>query len=115
MLRREQGRKGWLTPDYEAIMSWTGLSRSTVHRSLGILKAIGLVDWIRRFIYSRDDTNGARSEQTSNLYRFALPQWLAKLIGLHVPILTTRRCAAKPFWRIMRRCSPIRRAANGVG
>ncbi len=86
MLRREQGRKGWLTPDYEAIMSWTGLSRSTVHRSLGILKAIGLVDWIRRFIYSRDDTNGARSEQTSNLYRFALPQWLAKLIGLHVPI-----------------------------
>lgn len=86
MLRREQGRKGWLTPDYEAIMSWTGLSRSTVHRSLAVLKAIGLVDWIRRFIYSRDDANGARSEQTSNLYRFALPQWLAKRIGLHVPL-----------------------------
>lgn len=86
MLRREQGRKGLLTPDYEAIMSWTGLSRSTVHRSLAVLKEIGLVDWIRRFIYSRDNTNGARSEQTSNLYRFALPQWLAKMIGLHVPI-----------------------------
>lgn len=86
MLRREQGRKGWLTPDYEAIMSWTGLSRSTVHRSLAVLKAVGLVDWIRRFIYSRDDANGARSEQTSNLYRFALPQWLAKMIGLHVPM-----------------------------
>lgn len=86
MLRREQGRKGWLTPDYETIMAWTGLSRSTVHRALNTLKALGLVDWIRRFVYSRDDAHGARSEQTSNLYRFALPKWLAKLIGLHVPV-----------------------------
>lgn len=86
MLRREQSRKGWLTPDYETIMGWTGLSRSTVHRALNTLKALGLVDWIRRFVYSRDDAHGARSEQTSNLYRFALPKWLAKLIGLHVPV-----------------------------
>src|SRR3546814_20351749 len=41
MLRREPGRQGWLTPDYETIMSWTGLSRSTVHRSLNVLQAPG--------------------------------------------------------------------------
>lgn len=86
MLRRERERDGWLTPDYEAIMGWTGLSRSTVHRSLVVLKAIGLIDWIRRFVYSRDDAQGARSKQTSNLYRFALPKWLAKMVGLHVPL-----------------------------
>jgi hypothetical protein len=86
MLRRAKGRKGWLTPDYEAIMSWTGLSRSTVARSLNTLKALGLVDWIRRFIYVHDTTQGARSKQTSNLYRLGLPEWLAKRIGLHAPL-----------------------------
>ena len=78
-------RKGWCMPSYETIMRWTGLSRSTVHRSLRILADVGFIEWIRRFIYSRDSEVGARSEQTSNLYRFALPQWLANMIGISSP------------------------------
>lgn len=78
-------RKGWCVPAYETIMRWTSLSRSTVHRSLRVLADIGFIEWIRRFIYSKDPEIGARSEQTSNLYRFALPNWLGKLIGLPSP------------------------------
>ena len=88
MVWQERRRKGWLTPDYEAIMAWTKLSRSTVYRSLNVLKDIGLVEWIRRFNYAQDDVSGARSEQTSNLYRFTLPGWIAKRLRLNTPIPT---------------------------
>ena len=86
LLKEERGRKGWLTPDYETIMKWTSLSRSTVHRSLNLLKDMGLIEWIRRFNYSQDSETGARSEQTSNLYRLTLPTWLEKMLGLHTPV-----------------------------
>ena len=66
-------------------MGWTGLSRGTVYNALNTLRSIGLLDWTRRFIYSQSKEHGARSEQTSNLYRAHLPQWLAKLIGFHAP------------------------------
>lgn len=78
-------RKGWCVPSYETVMRWTGLSRGTVYNALNTLRAIGLLDWTRRFIYARSKEHGARSEQTSNLYRADLPQWLAKLLGLHAP------------------------------
>jgi hypothetical protein len=78
-------RKGWCVPSYETVMGWTGLSRGTVYNALNTLRRIGLLDWTRRFIYNQSKEHGARSEQTSNLYRAHLPQWLAKLIGFHVP------------------------------
>ena len=86
LLYEERGRKGWLTPDYETIMEWTGLSRRTVYRTLNVLRDIGVVEWIRRFNYSHDSETGARSEQTSNLYRLTLPTWLEKMLGLHTPV-----------------------------
>lgn len=86
LLDNEQYRKGWCIPSYEAIVGWTGLSRSTVYRSLRALANIGLIEWIRRFVYARDAEIGARSTQTSNLYRFRLPEWLAKLVGLFTPL-----------------------------
>jgi len=86
LLDNEKYRKGWCIPSYEAIVGWTGLSRSTVYRSLRALANIGLIEWIRRFAYARDDDLGARSTQTSNLYRFRLPEWLAKLVGLFTPL-----------------------------
>jgi DNA-binding transcriptional ArsR family regulator len=86
LLKEERGRKGWLTPDYETIMEWTGLSRSTVYRALNVLRDIGLIQWIRRFNYSHDSESGAQSEQTSNLYRLTLPTWLEKMLGLHTPL-----------------------------
>ncbi|SCW93591.1 Helix-turn-helix domain-containing protein [Sphingobium faniae] len=78
-------RKGWCVPSYETVMRWTGLSRGTVYNALQTLRSLGLLDWTRRFIYSHSKEQGARSEQTSNLYRADLPQWLAKLLGLHAP------------------------------
>lgn len=82
LLDHEQLHRGWCMPSYEKIEAWTGLSRATVARSLAILADIGLAEWIRRFIYTHDPEVGARSEQTSNLYRFGVPDWLGKLIGL---------------------------------
>lgn len=86
LLDNEKFRKGWCIPAYETIMGWTGLSRSTIYRSLRTLADIGMIEWIRRFIYTQDKDVGARSTQTSNLYRFRLPEWLEKLVGLHTPL-----------------------------
>lgn len=86
LLNNEEYRKGWCIPAYETIAAWTGLSRSTVYRSLRTLADLGVVEWIRRFVYSRDEELGARSAQTSNLYRFTLPTWLSTLIGLEPPL-----------------------------
>lgn len=79
-------RKGWCVPSYETVMRWTGLSRGTVHNAIKALRAIGLLDWKRRYVYSQSKEHGARSEQTSNLYRAEMPKWLAKLIGLDAPL-----------------------------
>ncbi|NKJ02660.1 helix-turn-helix domain-containing protein [Novosphingobium sp. SG707] len=86
LLDNEKFRKGWCIPAYETIAAWTGLSRSTIYRSLRTLADIGMIEWIRRFIYAHDKEIGARSTQTSNLYRFRLPEWLEKLVGLHTPL-----------------------------
>lgn len=79
-------RKGWCFPTYETIMRWTGLSRGTVHNAIKALRAIGLLDWKRRYVYSQSKEHGARSEQTSNLYRAEMPKWLAQLIGIDAPL-----------------------------
>lgn len=86
LLNNEEYRKGWCIPAYETIAQWTGLSRSTIYRSLRTLADLGVVEWIRRFIYARDPEVGSRSTQTSNLYRFTLPAWLSRLIGLDPPL-----------------------------
>ena len=85
LLDNEKFRKGWCIPTYETIARWTGLSRSTIYRSLRVLADIGLIEWIRRFDCTRDSVVGARSTQTSNLYRFCLPTWLETLVGLQPP------------------------------
>lgn len=78
-------RKGWCIPSYETLARWTGQARRTIHYHLNALKRIGLLDWIRRYEYSRDDEFGARSEQTSNLYRCEIPQWAARAVGIDIP------------------------------
>jgi hypothetical protein len=59
LLDNEKFRKGWCIPAYETIMGWTGLSRSTIYRSLRTLADIGMIEWIRRFIYTQDKDVGA--------------------------------------------------------
>lgn len=79
-------RKGWCFPSYETLMEWAGTQRRMVKYALDRLHEIGMIEWIRRFNYTTDKQRGARSEQTSNLYRAHLPQWLAKMIGLAAPV-----------------------------
>lgn len=79
-------RKGWCIPSYETLMRWTRLGRRTVKYSLDRLRELGLLEWIRRYDYTRDSQHGARSEQTSNLYRCHLPNWIGKMIGLFSPV-----------------------------
>lgn len=79
-------RKGWCIPSYETLMRWTRLGRRTVKYSLDRLRELGLLEWIRRYDYTRDSEHGARSEQTSNLYRCELPKWIGKMIGLFAPV-----------------------------
>lgn len=78
--------KGWCFPAYETLMEWAGTGRRMVKYALDRLHAIGLVEWIRRFDYTYDKRDGARSEQTSNLYRAHLPEWLAQMLGLDAPV-----------------------------
>ncbi|MCW2393581.1 helix-turn-helix domain-containing protein [Sphingobium sp. B11D3A] len=86
MLDELHYRKGWCNPSYETLMRWTGLGRRAVHYSIQRLRDLGVVEWIRRYIYTRDQETGARSEQTSNLYRAQLPAWIGKMIGLFAPV-----------------------------
>jgi hypothetical protein len=79
-------RKGWCIPSYETLMRWTGLKKRAVAYCINRLKSLGLLEWINRYNYASDPDFGARSEQTSNLYRCQLPERLAKLVGLHTPL-----------------------------
>ncbi len=79
-------RKGWCVPSYETLMRWTRLGRRTVKYSLDRLRELGLLEWIRRYDYTRDSQHGARSEQTSNLYRCHVPKWIGKMVGLYSPV-----------------------------
>lgn len=85
LLDEEEFRKGWCYPSYERLEALTSASRRTVHRALMILKGLGVVEWINRYVYTVSKQTGAHSEMTSNLYRFNVPARLAKLLGLHVP------------------------------
>lgn len=80
LLRMEKRFNGRVFPSYELIAEWATCSRATVHRALAALTEIGLLQRLRRYIYTKDDTIGARSEQTSNAYRLELPRLLRELI-----------------------------------
>ena len=68
---------GRVFPSYERLAERTELGRSTVSRAIPVLKAIGLLDWQRRFKRVEVEGAGVRYKQTSNAYRTALPARLA--------------------------------------
>ena len=76
--------KGRLFPSYEKIAEWSSRARATVHRSIKLLASLGLLEWKRRYEFNPDTK---LSNQTSNLYRFALPEHLAQLLGIETPPL----------------------------
>lgn len=80
LLRMEKRFRGRVYPSYEKIGEWATVSRATVHRALEALSEIGLLARLRRYVTTKDETVGARSEQTSNAYRMELPRSLRELI-----------------------------------
>jgi hypothetical protein len=80
LLRMEKRFRGRVFPSYEMIAEWATVSRATVARALDALTQIGLLSRLRRYIQTKDDQIGARSEQTSNAYRMELPKTLRELI-----------------------------------
>ena len=65
-------KTGRLDPSYDAIAAKTGLGRSTVAVALKRLKALGVIDWVRRCSPvpggSPSGRHGIRLEQDSNAY-----------------------------------------------
>ncbi|WP_454888065.1 helix-turn-helix domain-containing protein, partial [Sphingomonas oryzagri] len=80
LLRMEKRFRGRVFPSYEMIAEWATVSRATAHRALRALEAAGLVARLRRYIQTKNETIGARSEQTSNAYRLDLPAMVRDLI-----------------------------------
>jgi hypothetical protein len=78
--------KGHAFPSYATIAEWCGIRLRTVAHAVKALRALGLIDWIRRYDYSVDPILGARSKQVSNRYRCALPEWIARKLGFAVPL-----------------------------
>ena len=88
LLNMERAFRGRVFPSYEQIGQEANCGRTTVWEALAALEAIGLIERLRRYVFTR---KGGRytSEQTSNAYRFRVPELLRKLF---------------PFWR---RPSPV--------
>lgn len=82
LLDQEEYRNGKLYPCYETIAKWARCSRSTAIRAINTLAALGVVEWLRRYVHTKDPQTGARSEQTSNVYRLTLPRWLRLALGM---------------------------------
>lgn len=65
-------KSGRLDPSYNAIAAKTGLGRSTVAEALKRLKALGVINWVRRCSPvpggSPSGRHGIRMEQDSNAY-----------------------------------------------
>lgn len=65
-------KSGRLDPSYNAIAAKTGLGRSTVAEALKRLKALGVINWVRRCSPvpggSPSSRHGIRMEQDSNAY-----------------------------------------------
>lgn len=85
LLDTEKFRRGHVYPTYETIMTWAACSRRTAARALATLRSLGLVQWIRRFVYSKAADGLYTSSPTSNRYRFELPRWLAKRLDISTP------------------------------
>lgn len=85
LLDTEKFRRGHVYPTYETIMIWAACSRRTAARALATLRSLGLVQWIRRFVYSKAADGLYTSSPTSNRYRFELPHWLAKRLDISAP------------------------------
>jgi DNA-binding GntR family transcriptional regulator len=68
-LLRHLAEDGRCDPSQATLAERSGYSERTVRRALAALHGLGLLDWQRRLV-----RRPSRAEQTSNAYRFVLPQ-----------------------------------------
>jgi hypothetical protein len=112
LLDNEKFRKGWCIPAYETIMGWTGLSRSTIYRSLRTLADIGMIEWIRRFIYTQDKDVGRDRPRppifTASACRTGWKSWWA----FTRPCLPMKKIGAPRLPKNMQPCLPLYRRRN---
>ncbi|MDE2439452.1 MAG: hypothetical protein KGP14_00400 [Betaproteobacteria bacterium] len=74
--------KGRVFPSLDEIADKIHMSKNTAIRTLKKLRALDFVDWIRRFVTITDKETGTRNEQTSNLYRIRIPNWISDIMQL---------------------------------
>lgn len=84
MVKLVDYRSGQLDPSYDTLAARTGFARSTIAKALKALRAAGFLDWIRRFDRdpSRAGERGPQVRQVSNAYRFAMPAFIGRLLGV---------------------------------
>lgn len=73
--------QGQCYPSHEWIAKKTGKSRRGVQMALKVLQGLGFIDWLNRF-KNNDDPAKPPREQTSNIYRCRIPQWLRHLFNI---------------------------------
>ena len=67
---------GRLDPSYDSLQKATGLCRQAVADALAKLKALGIINWLRRCTEDKDDTGAFRLRQLTNAYAVLPPsQW----------------------------------------
>ncbi|MEH3098893.1 hypothetical protein [Sphingomonas adhaesiva] len=84
-------RTGRLEPAIDTIKRAAGVSRTTVIRALATLRAMKVIDWVRRTQKTdRDGLFGPQREQISNAY-FLTPELLPKRVAQRLRDLVTRK------------------------
>jgi hypothetical protein len=76
--------KGWLYMSIEGLAQKLGYSQSAVHAAKDALKRHGFLDWARRYVEVEGEghARGPQVEQTSNIYRLALPRAAEELLAI---------------------------------
>lgn len=85
LIDKIQYYKGWCTPSLESLAEALGLCVKTISTILRVLADLDIIQWVRRYDYTYTKDEGARSEQTSNLYRFKIPRWLQEAMNETAP------------------------------
>jgi hypothetical protein len=69
-------KTGRLDPSYDALQKATGLCRQAIADALAKLKALGVLNWLRRCTEDTDETGAFRLRQLTNAYAILPPsQW----------------------------------------
>lgn len=83
LFRGMEWRTGRCAPTYQDIAEATGHARDTISAALRRLKALGILEVLRRFQVVEDPAGGGpQVHQAPNAYRFTLTRALRALLGL---------------------------------